>query len=158
MFQELNLPKAPLKITKTGEQYFVFDVWRRKKLLITPEEWVRQHLLHYLVNEIKYPQNLISSEQGIEVNKLVRRCDAVVYGRDGRPKMIIECKAPEIKLSENTFMQIAQYNSKLQVDFLLVSNGVDHIIAKINREPAGIVYLEKFPSFEEICNTNSLQE
>lgn len=151
MFHELNLPKAELKITKKGDQYFVFDNWRKKKLLITPEEWVRQHLLHFLVNEIHYPSSLIASEQGIEVNKLMRRCDAVVYGKDGNPKMIIECKAPDIKLSEQTFMQIAQYNSKLQVDFLLVSNGLEHIIARIDREQPKIIYLESFPSYEEIC-------
>jgi len=150
MYPELNLPQASLKISKRGDDYYVFDLWRKKNLMLTPEEWVRQHLLHFLVGQLNYPQGLIAAEQGITVNQMSRRCDAVVYGNDGQPRMIIECKAPEIKLSEETFMQIAQYNSKLQVDYLLLSNGLDHIIAKIERNPNRIVYLEEFPHYEEV--------
>ncbi len=150
MFPALNLPKAELSISKKGEKYYVFDTWRKKQLLLTPEEWVRQHLLHFLVTEKKYPSGLIASEQGITVNKLSRRCDAVVYGKNGSPVMIIECKAPHIPIEENTFQQIAQYNSKLQVDYLLVSNGITHIIAKIDRENNRINYLTDFPEFIQL--------
>ena len=150
MFPELNLPQASLSITQKEGKYYVFDQWRKKRLLLTPEEWVRQHLLHYFVNHLDYPIGLIASEQSIQVNSLARRCDGVVYGKDGFPKMIIECKAPEIKLTAEIFMQIAQYNSVLQVDFLVLSNGIQHIIARINREPARIDYLEQFPSYAQI--------
>jgi hypothetical protein len=150
MYPNLNLPVAQLKLSKVGESYFVFDEWRKKKLLLTPEEWVRQNLLHFLVNDLKYPKNLIASEQGIQVASMTRRCDALVYGKDGRPKMIVECKAPTIKLTEATFMQIAQYNSVLNVDFLLVSNGLEHIIARINRVSNKIDYLIEFPTYDQL--------
>lgn len=150
MFPELNLPRANLKLTKKEGKYFVWDEWRKKNLMVTPEEWVRQHLLHYLVNHLAYPKGLIASEQGIQVNGLSRRCDAVVYGKEGNPLMIIECKAPEVHLSEETFYQIAQYNFKLRVNYLVLSNGLTHVIAKINPDSQVIEYLSGFPHFPEI--------
>lgn len=150
MFPELNLPRANLKLTKKEGKYFVWDEWRKKNLMVTPEEWVRQHLLHYLVNHLAYPKGLIASEQGIQVNGLSRRCDAVVYGKEGNPLMIIECKAPEVHLSEETFYQIAQYNFKLRVNYLVLSNGLTHVIAKISPDLQVIEYLSGFPHFPEI--------
>jgi predicted type IV restriction endonuclease len=150
MFPELNLPQANLKLTKKEDKYLVWDMWRQRNLVITPEEWVRQHLLHYLVDHLAYPKGLIASEQGIQVNGLSRRCDAVVYGKDGSPLMIIECKAPEVQLSEETFYQIAQYNFKLRVNYMVLSNGLMHVIAKINPDSQTIDYLSGFPFYPEI--------
>lgn len=150
MFPELNLPVAKLKLSKKEEKYFVWDEWRNKKLLVTPEEWVRQHVLHYLVYHLDYPKSLIASEQGIQIGALSRRCDAVVYGTTGKPLMIIECKAPDVAITEETFYQIAQYNFKLRVNFLVLTNGLIHVIARVNPTNQTIDYLEKFPDFTSL--------
>jgi predicted type IV restriction endonuclease len=150
MFSPLNLPPTELKLTKKGEQVFVWCIIRKKSLLLTPEEWVRQHIIHFLIVQRSFPQGLIAAEMPITVNDLTRRCDIVVYGNDGQPKLIIECKAPEISLTEKVFHQIAQYNFTLNVDFLMVTNGLEHIVCKIDREASALNFLELLPSWEEI--------
>ena len=150
MFTPLNLPKASLQLTKLEGKVYVWDVFRKKKLLLTPEEWVRQHFLHFLINEKQVPKGLIASEYNIEVNSLKRRCDGVLFNRESKPIAIIECKAPEIKLSENTFYQIAQYNFKLQVNWLILTNGLETIVAKINSAEKKIDYFEEAPNFEQM--------
>jgi hypothetical protein len=150
MFTPLNLPKASLQLTKSEGKVFVWDVFRKKKLQLTPEEWVRQHFLHYLVNEKQFPIGLIASEYNIEVNKLKRRCDGVIFNRNSTPIAIIECKAPEIKLSEQTFYQIAHYNFKLQVDWLILTNGLETIVARINNKTNKLDYFEEVPSFDQL--------
>lgn len=147
MFSALDLPKAKLKLFRKGEQVFVWCIIRKKKLVLTPEEWVRQHVIHFLISSKNYPAGLISAEMGIEVNGLTRRCDAVVFGKDGKPKLIIECKAPEIALTEHVFHQIAQYNFKLNVDYLLLTNGLNHIVCQIDRERNSIIYLKEIPDW-----------
>ncbi|MEX1193067.1 MAG: type I restriction enzyme HsdR N-terminal domain-containing protein [Brumimicrobium sp.] len=150
MFTPLNFPKASLQLTQSEGKVFVWDIFRKKKLQLTPEEWVRQHVLHYLVNEKQVPVGLIASEFNIEVNKLKRRCDGVIFGRNSKPIAIIECKAPEIKLSENTFYQIAQYNYKLRVDWLILTNGLETIVAWVNHKQQTIDYIKDIPSFDEM--------
>lgn len=150
MLPILNLPQFPLKITKKDNQLFVFDVFRKKKVLLTPEEWVRQHLLWHLVENLDFPKGLMAVEYGIKVNQLNRRCDAVVFDRNRHPVMILECKAPHIQIDERTFGQIAQYNFKLNVDFLFLSNGLQHIVAKIDRSNKKIIYLPAIPNYAQI--------
>ena len=150
MFPALDLPKAPLKLVRKDEQVFVWCIIRKKNLVLTPEEWVRQHIIHFLITSKNYPQGLISAEMGIKVNGLSRRCDVVVYGKDGKPRLIIECKAPEITLTENVFHQVAQYNFKLNVDFLLMTNGLNHIVCQIDRIQNSINYLEEIPNWDVI--------
>jgi hypothetical protein len=150
MFTPLNFPKASLQLTKSEGKVFVWDVFRKKKLQLTPEEWVRQHFLHFLVNEKQVPMGLIASEYNIEVNKLNRRCDGVLFNRNSKPIAIIECKAPDVKLSENTFYQIAQYNFKLRVDWLILTNGLETIVAKINSETNKLDYFEEVPCFDQM--------
>jgi len=132
VIRPLNLPKASLKIERNGRLLLVWCVVRRKKLVLTPEEWVRQHLIHYLISTVEIPIERIVSEYSISVNGLSRRCDIVVIDKNGNPKMIVECKAPQIKINENTVLQIAQYNRKLAVDYLMLSNGLEHWIFKID--------------------------
>lgn len=150
MFPALDLPKAPLKLVRKEEQVFVWCIIRKKNLVLTPEEWVRQHIIHFLISSKNYPKGLIAAEMGIQVNGLTRRCDVVVYGKDGKPCLIIECKAPEIHLTEHVFHQIAQYNFKLNVDFLLMTNGLNHIVCQINRVENNLTYLEDIPDWEVI--------
>ncbi len=138
----LNFPKANLKLTKEGELIYVWCIIRKKKLLVTPEEWVRQHVVHYLIEDLKIPIGRIASEYTINVNDLTRRCDIVVFDEFGKPKMIVECKAPEIAITENVFYQIAQYNNPLQVDYLMMTNGNDHVYAKVDYETGKTEYLK----------------
>jgi len=145
MMVPLNLPKAELKLSRKGDKIFVWCIIRRKDLVLTPEEWVRQHLIHYLINEKNIPQSLMAAEMPIVVNTLQRRCDLVVYSKEGKPRMIVECKAPEVQLTQNVFHQIAQYNFELGVDLLMVSNGIDHIICRIDRKTGEMVFLEDMP-------------
>ena len=150
MFTPLSFPVAPLKLTRKKNLVYVKCLVRKKDLLVTPEEWVRQHLLHYLIQDKQIPIGLISSEMAIEVNKLSRRCDVVVFGKDGNPRMIIECKAPEVKLTEKVFRQIAQYNFTLNVDFLILTNGLENIACKIDRATSSLIFLENLPNWEEL--------
>ena len=131
--QALALPKAQLKITKKGDEIFVWCVARKKTLVLTPEEWVRQHVIHYLVNELNVPLGLIASEVSLSINKLSRRCDLIVFSKESKPLLLIECKAVDVPLTENVFHQIAQYNFKLNVDYLMMTNGVHHVYCKIDR-------------------------
>jgi len=147
MIQPLALPKANLKLTKKGDQIFVWCVARKKILLLTPEEWVRQHIIHYLVNDKNVPLGLIVSEYSIKVNKLARRCDIVVFGLDQQPKLIVECKAPEVAINQKVLHQVSQYNFQLNVDYLFLTNGLTHVNCKINRSENSFEYLAELPDF-----------
>lgn len=126
---------------------FIFDEVRRKFIQLTPEEWVRQHILHYLIHDKGFPKSLIAVERGIELNGLQKRFDVVVFDNDGKPKIIIECKAPEEKLDEKVFAQIARYNLSLRVDFLWVTNGEKNFCCKLKE---GIALLHTIPPFSEL--------
>lgn len=145
MFKALSFPQAELKLSRKEGQVYVWCIIRKKSLVLTPEEWVRQHLIHFLIQEKQIPIGLIAAEMAIEINQLSRRCDVVVFGKDGKPKLIVECKAPEINLTEKTFNQIAQYNAALNVDLLMVTNGLQHIVCQIDRENSQLNYLEELP-------------
>lgn len=127
MIQPLNLPKVPLQLTrsKTGI-VSVFCIIRKKKLVLTPEEWVRQHFVHFMINQMAISPGRIISEMPLVYNKMNRRGDIVVLDGHGKPLLLVECKAPEIKIDEKTFGQIAVYNSVLKVPFLVMTNGLDH--------------------------------
>ena len=149
IFKPLNLNQANLKITKTEGVYWVWDVWRKKRVQLTPEEWVRQHLLHDLVKNYHYPGQRISVEMQIIVNQLKRRCDAVVYDASGTPQMIIECKEPDVELNATVVHQIAQYNRLLKTNFLLISNGLSHFTLLLGEGSDDVkVYQGIVPYFE----------
>lgn len=148
----LALPPAKLKLSKKEESIFVWCVIRKKTLLLTPEEWVRQHVIHYLINHLNFPVGLMASEFSIKVNQLKKRCDVVVFNKAKKPILIIECKAPQIGLDEKVFLQIAHYNFKLNVDYIMLTNGLHHVICKIDRINNQLLYLEKLPTFENLTN------
>ncbi|MGM0478729.1 MAG: type I restriction enzyme HsdR N-terminal domain-containing protein [Bacteroidota bacterium] len=150
MLTPLHFPKADLKLFKKEGQLFVWDIFRKKRLKLTPEEWVRQHALHYLVQECGVPQTLIAAEYGIRVNDMERRCDGVVFDRSGKPIAIIECKAPAVKLEESTLHQIAQYNFSLGVKWLILTNGLNTITAFINAQDKRIDYIKSIPTYEKM--------
>ena len=147
MITPLNYPKIELKLRQKEKGIYVWCAFRKRELLLTPEEWVRQHILHFLVAYKSVPLPLIASEYALEINQLKRRCDGVVFDRKGKATAVIECKAPEIKLTEAIFHQIAQYNFKLKVEWLIMSNGIETIIANVNQSTGEIQYLNEIPDY-----------
>ena len=144
---QLNLPNAVLKTKLVGGTTQVFDAVRKKYLVLTPEEWVRQHFIHYLNQEKKYPLGLMGVEQMVKYNEQSTRADIVLYTSEGNPNMIVECKAPKVKITQDTFNQIAKYNFKLRVDFLVVTNGMQHFCCAMDYENNKITFLEDIPQF-----------
>lgn len=150
MFTPLSFPKADLKLSKKGSDVFVWCIIRKKLLKLTPEEWVRQHTIHYLLNEKNVPLGLMASEYSLSINGLTRRCDIVVFNADKTPILIVECKATEVEINEKVLHQIAHYNFKLNTSFLFLTNGLIHVTCKINRVEETLSYLKDLPNFQEL--------
>ena len=143
---QLNLPAFEHKIKKEQEKLYIYDSIRRKYLLLTPEEWVRQHFLHYLISELHYPKGLITTESGLKYHHLQRRTDIVVFDRQAKPYMIVECKAPSVKINQQVFNQIATYNKVLQANLLVISNGLQHFCCRLKTENQKWEFLPQIPS------------
>lgn len=146
--QQLNFPACEFKFKSSDKVKQIFDIVRRKFVKLTPEEWVRQHFIHYLINEKKYPKSLIAVEMTIKVNRLGKRCDIVGFDKSGKPLLIVECKAPEIKISQKTFDQVARYNIELKVKYLAVSNGLSHYFCEIDFEKKNYRFLSSLDFFD----------
>lgn len=146
----LNLPSAQLKITTKEERQYVFDVLRKKYVALTPEEWVRQNFVHYLIHHKDYPTGLLSNEVQIRLNNTIKRCDSVLYGTDFQPRMIIEYKAPDIDITSNVFNQIMRYNIVLKVDYLIVSNGIRHYCCRVDYNSGKCIFLPDIPRYSEL--------
>ena len=147
----LNLPTFDTKITETDGKRQIFDTLRRCYVALTPEEWVRQNFIHFLIEKKHYPAGLLANEVGININGTTRRCDTVLYDKIGmRPRLILEYKAPHVKITQEVFFQIASYNSLLRADYLIVSNGFHHYCCKINYEQNSYKFLQNIPNFEEL--------
>ncbi len=146
--QPLNLPQYSFRIKSEGQRKYIFDNIRKRYVVLTPEEWVRQHLIAWLVEEKNYPAALIAVEMPLKFNRMERRADVVLYSGRGKPFMIIECKAPGIKISQKAFDQAARYNTGLKVDYLVVSNGLVHYCAKLNHAGGTWEFLKEIPDFD----------
>ncbi|MFA6401654.1 MAG: type I restriction enzyme HsdR N-terminal domain-containing protein [Salinivirgaceae bacterium] len=146
----LNLPdySQQLRISPKGDK--IFDPIRKKYVALSPEEWVRQNFLLYLTQELQFPSGLISMEMTLTLNGLVRRCDMVVFDQMGIAKLIVELKAPSVTINQKTFDQIATYNLKLNVDYLVVSNGMKHYCCKMDYDKNSYHFLEEIPKYKEI--------
>lgn len=153
--ETLQIPLTELRLRKYGSRWQVFDIFRKKFVIITPEEWVRQQLLHYMVNSLNYPAGLIKVEALVEVNGLKQRTDVVVYNQLLKPILLIECKRPSVTLTQATFDQVARYNSKLKIPCLLISNGMKHVFAQIKFKENKFNYLPDIPTFEAIQSLDS---
>src|SRR5690349_14800264 len=129
---KLNLPDFDYKLKKAEGKVWIFDVIRKKFIVLTPEEWVRQHFVNYLISDLKYPKALIKVEGGLKFNQLSKRSDIVVFNRDGNPWMIVECKSPTIALTQESLMQASVYNSTLRANYITVTNGIVHHCANID--------------------------
>lgn len=124
---ELNLPTFEPQLLKKGDQVFIYDFLRKKQLLLTPEEWVRQHWIRFLIDHQDFPKGLISSEKGLVYNGLQKRTDLLVFDRQGLPYFLIECKAPEVEINQKVLSQAVAYNQILKCPFIALSNGIRHI-------------------------------
>ncbi|HEY9004547.1 MAG TPA: type I restriction enzyme HsdR N-terminal domain-containing protein [Ohtaekwangia sp.] len=145
---QLNLPPFDYQVTKADGKLWIFDILRKKRLVLTPEEWVRQHFIHYLIQVLKYPRSLIKVEGGLSYNQLSKRSDIVVFNRTGNPWMVIECKAPDIAISQQTLHQAATYNATLKADFLVVTNGLNHFYFRTDWSANITEALPAMPVFE----------
>ena len=147
---ELNLPQQELKIKQEESgATSIYDVLRRKFVALTPEEWVRQNFMGMLINQLQYPQLLMNNEVALVQNGIKRRCDSIVYDNQCQPWMIIEYKAPSVAISQKTFEQIVRYNMVLRAKYLVVSNGINHYICKINYETNSYEFLQSLPKYGE---------
>ncbi|MBI2968636.1 MAG: type I restriction enzyme HsdR N-terminal domain-containing protein [Bacteroidetes bacterium] len=146
----LSFPGFSFRIKTHEGGKMIFDVFRRKYVSLTPEEWVRQNMLHFLVEEKKYPRGLIGVEKEIKLNRTKRRYDAVVFSRTAKPVMLVECKSPDVKINQDVFNQILRYNIALKVPYLLVTNGKNHYICKMESGAGSCKFLNEIPSFGEI--------
>ncbi len=150
----LNLPQYEIKITRQNGKPYILDTLRRKYVCLTPEEWVRQHFVHFLVDYKGYPQSLLANEVELRAGDKKLRCDSVLYNRAAQPVMIIEYKAPTIALTQRVFDQISVYNMLLHVDFLIVSNGLQHYCCRMDYENHTYTFLTDIPEYTQISAGN----
>jgi hypothetical protein len=146
--QILNLPTYRFKLKQQGNRTQIFDAIRKKYVVLTPEEWVRQNFLQYLIQEKKFPASLIAVEAGLKYNQLQKRMDVLVYDKQGNPYLMVECKAPEVKITQDVFDQIARYNMVFKVKYLVVTNGLNHFCCEMDYTTNSYSYLENIPDCE----------
>jgi predicted type IV restriction endonuclease len=143
----LNLPAFEVKIKDEGTKKMIFDVIRRKYVTLTPEEWVRQHFVHYLIEQLGYPQDLLANEVELTLNGTSKRCDTVLYDQDLKARMIVEYKAADVPITQKVFNQIMRYNMVLRVEYLVVSNGLEHYCCKMDYTNNSYQFLQEIPKF-----------
>ena len=143
----LNLPAYAARIQRDGNRLFIFDELRKKQLVLTPEEWVRQHWVQHLIHVKKYPRSLINVEGGLTLNDMPRRSDLIIYDTHGNKILMAEFKAPTVKITQAAFEQIAHYNTVHRVPFLLVSNGLQHYYCRIHFEQGRVEFLADLPDY-----------
>jgi len=146
----LNLPPYPFKLTEVNGQLTVFDELRKKNIVVTPEEWVRQHFVQYLIKIKSYPRSLIKLEGGLKLHGRARRSDIVVFNSSGEKILLVECKAPSVRLSQLTFDQAARYNMVHKVALVAVTNGLQHYYCSINHETKDYIFLEELPAYRQM--------
>jgi hypothetical protein len=144
----ITLPTTQLQLRNTDEGQQVFDIVRKKYVFFTPEEFVRQQLIHYLVNDRKFPKSLLAIEKRLTLNTMTRRADVVAYDTEGKPFLIAECKSPEVPVTQRTFGQAANYNMALRVRYLVITNGNHTYCCKIDFEHERYEFVEEIPSWE----------
>ncbi|QLG46884.1 type I restriction enzyme HsdR N-terminal domain-containing protein [Costertonia aggregata] len=143
----LNFPKYDFRFKSSENKVSIFDDIRKKFVVLQPEEWVRQHVVSYLIQDKKYPQSLINVEKQLKVNDIVKRYDIVVFKPDGTIEILVECKAPNIHVNQDTFDQIARYNMKLKASYLMVTNGLEHYYCKMDFDQEKYTFLKDIPDF-----------
>lgn len=148
--ENLSLPAYDFRYIVKENKKYIFDIIRKKYVLLTPEEWVRQNFIRYLINEKGYIQSLIRVEMFFKLNRLAKRADIALFNRNGQPKVLVECKSPKVTINQVVFEQVARYNLGFKVDFLIVTNGLQHYCCKMDYEKKSYDFVNEIPSFEMI--------
>ncbi|MGB5609392.1 type I restriction enzyme HsdR N-terminal domain-containing protein [Eudoraea sp.] len=143
----LNFPSYNFRFKSSENKQQIFDIIRKKFVSLQPEEWVRQHVIHFLCMDKKYPTSLINVEKTLSLNGLRKRYDVVVFNSDGSIHILVECKSPNVTVSQVVFDQIARYNMKMQAEYLMVTNGLDHFYCNMNYEEEKYSFLRQIPDF-----------
>ena len=146
----LNLPSYETKICEREGKQQIFDPLRNCYVTLTPEEWVRQHFVNYLIEHKGYPTSLTANEVAIKLNNTNRRCDTVIYDKSLQPRVIVEYKAPNVKITKEVFAQISRYNLVLKVDYLIISNGLQHYCCKMDYNKQSFTFLKEIPEYSTI--------
>ncbi len=146
--KQLQFPTYSFRFKNSENKVAIFDEIRKKFIIISPEEWVRQHVVQFLLQEKKYPKSHINVEKLIKINNLTKRYDIVVYKPDGDITILVECKAPEVKVTQSTFDQIARYNMTLKAEYLMVTNGLNHYFCKMDYENEKYDFLQELPEYQ----------
>lgn len=145
--KNLNFPSYNFRIKNSENNTYIFDVIRKKFVVLQPEEWVRQNCIQFLINEKNFPVNLINVEKVVKINGLNKRYDIIAYNSDGSIFLIVECKAPKVKISQSAFDQIARYNLILKASYLMVTNGLNHYFCTIDHNLGIYNFLKELPSY-----------
>jgi hypothetical protein len=148
--QQLNFPNYTFRFKNSENKVSIFDEIRKKFIILTPEEWVRQHVVRFLLEAKKYPKSLINVEKVLKINGLTKRYDVVVFNTDGSILVLIECKSTDVKISQTVFDQIARYNLTLKAEFLMVTNGLNHYFCNMDFENEKYAFLQDLPEFKKI--------
>ena len=148
LMYKLNLPTFDFKLSSKDSKNFIFDIIRKKHYVLTPEEWVRQNLIHYLVLNLNYPKSLIKVEAKLKFNNLTKRADILVYDNNFAIKLLVECKSYKIKLNKSAFDQASVYNKIFKSEYLMVSNGINHFCCQYDWKNKKIIYTDSFPKYK----------
>ncbi len=143
----LNFPPYTFRFKNSENKILIFDIIRKKFVSLQPEEWVRQHVVHQLIYNKNYPVSLVNVEKELTINQLKKRYDVVIFNSDGSIYLLVECKSPEIKITQMVFDQIARYNLALKSNYLMVTNGLDHFYCQMNFEEEKYTFLDHIPDF-----------
>ena len=144
---ELNFPRYSFRFKNSENKIAVFDVLRKKFVILTPEEWVRQHVVNFLLTEKKMPQSLLNVEKQLKVNSVLKRYDLLVYNPDGSIHLVVECKAASVPITQETFDQIARYNLAMNAKYLMVTNGLQHFYCQLDYEQEKYHFLPDLPEW-----------
>ena len=147
---QLNLPEYNFRIKKLDEKLLIFDSQRKRYVSLTPEEWVRQHFIRFLIEEKGYPAAYLAVEKQLSMNGMKKRCDAILYNEHALPILIIELKAPSVPITQTTFDQVAVYNAKLKVDFFMISNGIEHYCCKVDTLNSQYKFFPELPEYSKL--------
>lgn len=145
--QKLNLPNLDVKIRKTYDKYYILDIIRKKYVKLLPEEWVRQHFINYLLKDLHYPASLIRLEHPLDYATRKKRADILIYNNQGKPHMIVECKAAHIPISPQVLNQVSRYNKQLRAPYLVVTNGMKHLCCQVDFEAVKVSFLPQIPAY-----------
>lgn len=148
----LNLPPYDYKLRKKEEKLYIFDILRKKYVYLTPEEWVRQHFVHFLINQYQYPKALMKAEAGLKYNNLPKRTDLVIFDRQGKPFIVVECKDVFVPLTQTVFEQAARYNYILKAPYLIVVNGLDYHCCQIDHATQTYQFLQDIPRYTTVLS------